>query len=110
MKLLYFFKISFTVSYNRYPAKQADGCNLCRSTVFFGQSAAQATRVNEQAIHILFTRENNEDRASVKTLLQFLTVAWHKASKEPWLDNQVSEAPAGILCKFSYFSCVSIYL
>ena len=96
---------SLTVSYHRYAEKQADGCNLCRSTVFLGEpeKVRDNKRQRKFGISVIFKRENENE-----TKLQFLTKVYPDSellktngSVEPKVPEDAQEAsPNGIMCWF----------
>ena len=88
--------LSFTVSYYRYPEKQADGCNLCRSTIFLSESAP--TSVPKQAMSMVFRHDAADGN---KTGLWFVTQNLNEFDDvdEPEIPIiAVEEKPDGIAC------------
>ena len=98
---------SFTVSYHRFPEKQADGCNLCRSTVFLSDPSATKVKVwlgiKRRGVVVYLRRVDAK-----KTDSLFLTT-WTRTNKAPKVPEEAhQEKPDGISCLLlsNYRRCV----
>ena len=101
---------SITVSYHRFPEKQADGCNLCRSTVFLSEPAATKlkaltwTGLKSQGV-VGYLRRVDAN----KTDLLFFTTYFTSMKEEPKVPEEAHQAkPDGISCLLlsNYRRCV----
>ena len=103
--------LSFTISYHRYSEKQADGCNLCRSTVFLNDPNAvdEKTLKIKTGIHTVFREANGTTKHWTDLILAPRDAETYFSFPQ---ENNKSKSllPNGIMCKEFYTFLKVIFL